>query len=144
MDAGPARAHCFKLRASNIGYPRIAELAGVSPATVQQLCAGVHPVIRKDTAEKLLAVPFKPALGTRVAAHDTWRLLRLLEKELYTPAQIAGLIGAESRMRLGRLGRFGKKKAWRWRTFCRLGTSLRIKRAYRGTQPEDEEGGSDG
>lgn len=125
VDAGPARAHCLKLRAMNIGYRQIAGLADVNRTTVQRLCAGTHQVIRRDVAEKILAVPPKPALGIRVVAHDTWRLIRLIKKELYEKAEIAALIGRDRRLRIGR-------------KFCELGTALHVRRLYRSTQPEDE------
>lgn len=122
----------------NIGYPRIAHLADVSPATVQRLCAGVHPVIRRDIAAKLLAVEPKPALGSRIPAHPTWRLLRLIKRELYSRAEIAQALGRR-RLRIERqLLRPGKQPVVRWPTFCTVSTALKVRRLYRSTQAEED------
>lgn len=125
VDATAARAHCFQLRAMNVGMPRIAKLASVDQRTVERLCAGSLSVLRSDIAAKILAVPPNPALGVRVVAHDTWRYIRLIKKELYTPPQIAKAIGRHYRLRIGR----------KW---CDLSTALKVKRLYRSTQPADD------
>lgn len=125
MDAVPARTHCFKLRALNLGTRRIATLAGVHRSVVQRLCSGTHAVLRRDISDRLLAVPAKPALGIHIVAHDTWRLIRLIKKELYTTAEIAQAIGRQERLRIGR----------KW---CELSTALHVRKLYRSTQPADD------
>lgn len=123
IDAGAARAHCFKLRAMNIGYRQIAKLADVDPGTVQELCSGAHPMMRREIADKIMAVPFKPAMGALVIAHDTWRMIRLLRKEQYSNADLAKRMGLHDALRIGR-------------TWCRVKTAALVRREYRRARPE--------
>lgn len=61
----PALEHVNKLRAAGLGYRRIAELAGLTPQSVQRL--GRNKQIFLDTEQKLLSLPIPVGIH-RIAA----------------------------------------------------------------------------
>lgn len=145
IEAGETRAHCFKLRAQGMGYRQIAKVAGVERESVLRLLTSPSPLMmQRGISRRLLAVTPKPALGIRVMARETGRMVYLLGLDLYARPEIAKLTGlARNTVEYLCAGkpvpREGKKPKRRLgRRFCALRTALKIGRLYRSTQPTDE------
>ncbi len=82
IPSGPAVEHVNRLRESGLGYRKIAELAGLTPPSVQKLYR--RKSVFRDTAEKLLSVSVPAVehelalLGTRVPVLGYSRRLQAL------------------------------------------------------------------
>jgi len=97
VDAGPAREHLLMLQAQGVGQLHAARRAGVGEATIWRVRSGARQKIRPAIAAAILGV--KPALarGQLVNSYGTRRLIRALEGEGFTRAQIAARLGLRSR-----------------------------------------------
>lgn len=103
VDAQPAREHIRHLQAADMGYRRVAELAGVGRVTVQKILGG-RARIDRDVAAKILAVRAgSPAPARVVDATGTqrrlqalvalgWNQNRLAERLGILPSNFTGLI----------------------------------------------------
>lgn len=125
VDAGPAAAHCARLRAEGMGVPRIAALAGVAEATVWALVTGTRTTLQQATSAAVLGVPCRPALGSMVSGRSVHRLIQRAILEGFSRRHLAAVCG------VSRLPRAG----------MRLRTALKIRRFYRlYVQGRDEAG----
>lgn len=148
IEAGETRAHCFKLRAQGMGYRQIAKVAGVERESVLRLLTSPSPLMmQRGISRRLLAVTPKPALGIRVVARETGRMVYLLGLDLYARPEIAKLTGlarntvaflcaGKPKPRAGKTPKTPKRR--KARRFCALRTALSIRRLYRSTQPADD------
>lgn len=116
VDAEPVRAHVLALMKQGMGLKRIARAAGISNGSATKLiygtykrlddpasfqgCKGAGELVRqpcrrvrKETAEKLLAVEFEHSHGTRVDSADTARRLQALVAVGWSGAKLAGRLG---------------------------------------------------
>lgn len=98
VDAAPSRAHITALRAAGIGVDQIAKLAGLSPSHLRGLIGyssnGKPPFqkVRRDTAERILAVPVDDssrAANSHVDATGTRRRLQALVANGWTQEWLA-------------------------------------------------------
>jgi transcriptional regulator with XRE-family HTH domain len=104
VDASRARDHVQALSAAGIGWRRAAELAGVSPASVNMLLRGRRgrapsQRIRPETEQKILAVrPGLEALsgGALVDATGAQRRLRALVAAGHSQARLGARLGISS------------------------------------------------
>jgi hypothetical protein len=101
VDAGPVRAHLKELAAAGIGRKHVAELAGISPATLRRL-DGLQPGrpatrhMRPETAQAILAI--RPGLAAcaasaRVDPTGTRRRLQALVALGWTQTALADRLG---------------------------------------------------
>lgn len=92
VDRGPARRHVKKLMAQGMGFKRIAEVAGVPASAVGTLIWGRYDraakKIRRQTAEKLLAVTLDLAGGIRVPGDEAKAIIVELVARGWTKADI--------------------------------------------------------
>lgn len=98
VDAGPVRSHIQTLRSAGIGWIRLAELTGMSTASLKAIVcgrSGKTPVkrVRAATAEKVLAVRPEPvaqcADGALVDATGTRRRIQALAAVGFTFTSLA-------------------------------------------------------
>lgn len=98
VDAGPARAHVLTLMDAGMGWPRIAELAGIDGTVLIRLIWGkrmrgrreISQRVTRATESALLAVTWDPADGGRPVDSDTTaRRLRALVALGWYPALLA-------------------------------------------------------
>lgn len=76
VTARAVRAHLADLSAQGVGYKRVAQVAGVSASSLMKVVSGQRTRLRRETAEKVLAVtPSAAAPGAYVDAGPTWRLI---------------------------------------------------------------------
>lgn len=97
VPAGPVGEHVAKLRASGLGWARIAELAGVATFVVRSSVNG--STILCKNARAILAVSGDPVdlsrdKGRSISVLGTRRRLRALVALGYTNKQLAAAIGA--------------------------------------------------
>lgn len=92
VDRGPARRHVKKLMAQGMGHKRIAEMAGVPASAVGALIWGRYDraakKIRRQTAEKLLAVTLDLAGGAKVPGDEARAIIAELVARGWTKAEI--------------------------------------------------------
>ncbi|MFI6302139.1 hypothetical protein ACIBCH_09725 [Amycolatopsis thailandensis] len=86
VDSAPVREHVLRLKAAGLGFPRIAELAGIHKQTVQYLMRGAagrdsgpSRRIRRSTAELILAVDPDTAAPKDLAVVDATGTRRRLQ-----------------------------------------------------------------
>lgn len=104
VDAGPVRAHIEKLARQGVGFKTVARLAGVAVSSVGKVLYGVPAAgkppsarVRRETAEKVLAVTADQAAGAQlVAATETWQLLEDLLAQGFTKGYLARQLGART------------------------------------------------
>jgi hypothetical protein len=94
VDAQPVREHVEMLRLEGMGQDRISELSGVPKHTVRHLLYGTWNTppaerIRRESAERLLAVLPDPELMLLRDATGTHRRLQALAVNGWTFAQVA-------------------------------------------------------
>lgn len=101
IDAEPVRQHIAKLQASGLGRRRIAELAGLHPATVTAILygrGGTEPNkrIRPATAHKILSV--QPGAGRYLTpSTGTIRRVQALMATGWPQGYLAGRLGVTNR-----------------------------------------------
>lgn len=106
VDGDLVRAHLRKLMAQGMGWKRIARAAGVAPSTTHQIIYGKYPhrpespehrpprkKVRRDVAEKLLAVELDLADGAQVDATGTNRRLQALVAIGWSQAELCRRLG---------------------------------------------------
>lgn len=116
VDAEPVRAHVLELMAAGMGLKRIAVTAGISNGAATKLIYGLYAKVegphrgckgrgelvrgpakrvRKETAEKLLAVTFEHSRGTRVDSADTARRIQALMAIGWSAAKVGDRLGIQ-------------------------------------------------
>jgi hypothetical protein len=94
VDAGPTRRHLRKLGRKQIGYKRVAAVAGVGKTILQQIRRGKRKRCRKETERRVLAVGAGDvADGGWVAAGPTLRKLGDLVRVFGSKAAVARELG---------------------------------------------------
>lgn len=115
VDAEPVRAHVNFLREQGMGAKRIAALAGISTGSMSKLLYGHYAPtgtgksggrygkgqldrgpakrVRKETAEKLLAVRLELSHGNRVDGADTARRLQALVANGWSISKLGRRLG---------------------------------------------------
>lgn len=92
VDPGPARRHVKKLMAQGMGHKRIAEVAGLPSSLTGALIWGRYDratkKIRRQTAEKLLAVELDLADGAKVPGEEAKAIIAELFARGWTKAEI--------------------------------------------------------
>lgn len=107
VDAEPVRAHVRALSAQGMGWKRVARAANVANGTMYPIlygkgstdpneCRPPRKRVRREIAERILAVRLDLADGFLVDATGTRRRLQALVALGYTREWIAGQIGVES------------------------------------------------
>lgn len=107
VDASEVRDRILAFADLGVGYKRLGELAGVSKSSLLEVRAGRRDRIRRDVADRVLAVPLEAdgvADGQVVDAGETWKLIRrILRLEGWSKARISTEIGQGGRaLQLGR------------------------------------------
>lgn len=104
VDAEPVREHVRVLMDGGMGSKRIAEVAGVPRGVMSKLMYGDYAtgrppskVVRRATAEKLLACPLSVADGALVSAVEGRAVVAELVARGWTRAEIARRLGFQSR-----------------------------------------------
>jgi hypothetical protein len=94
MDAGPVIAHLKLLASKDVGSPRVGVITGINPTHLSDIRRGRYQRIYTSLATKILAITRPvPALGRRISSARTWRQIKWLEAEGFTPRTIAERIG---------------------------------------------------
>lgn len=111
VDADPVRDHVNALRDAGMGYKRIGQIAGVSGSTMTKLLFGHYAPgpggrngrgellrgpakrVRKDTAEKILAVQLELASKAIIDGADTARRLQALMSIGWSAAKLGHRLG---------------------------------------------------
>jgi hypothetical protein len=133
VDATPARDHVTALLDQGIGWPRIAELAGVDGSVVIRLVWGksrrgrreVTQRVTRDTEAALLAVTYDPADGgPAIDGESTARRLRALVALGWWPMELARRTGWHQSY-IDRLIRGGGRRG-----VVRPGTARRVYAVY--------------
>lgn len=137
VSAAAVRQHLTTVHAQGVGIRQVARLAGVSPTVIQDLQSGRLTVIREATAQRLLAIPCVLAHGRCVPAWRTWRLVRLLIKEGFSPEDLATKLGLHTLRR--RAPSTTLQRAY-GRQRVRVKTALRVRLLYQRLTDEGPEG----
>lgn len=97
VSAERSRAHILALSKQGVGRSIVASVSGVAKSTVCEVRAGTKLRIRARTERKILAVT-KDMRGDAalIPAAQTWRLVRLLQEEGFTKAELARRLGRKS------------------------------------------------
>lgn len=97
VDAEPARRHLRWLSRRGVGRRSVAAASDVGDTTLSEIISGTKKQIRKETADRILAVT-RAALGdwTIVPAEKTWKAIRWLLSEGFTKTSLARRLGYES------------------------------------------------
>lgn len=128
VDAGPARAHLRALSRRGVGRRAVAAACDVSPTILEEVKLERKQLIRKRTAERILAVDVRAVADHGlVSARPTWALLERLRREGYTAAQLCRLLGFRS----------GGLQFRRGKVLAR--TALRVEKLYRELNAEAQE-----
>lgn len=101
VDAEPVRQHVQRLMAQGMGHSRVADAAGVHRSTMTYLLYGSggaehrppRKQIRRDTAEKLLAVGLDLAPGAKVPATGARRRVEALMWNGWSASLLARRLG---------------------------------------------------
>lgn len=88
-----AQAHLLTLQAHGIGYRRVAQLAGISRATVKAIRNGDRTRILQRHHAAIVAVRPYPAMGARITSKRAKHLLLSLGSEGFTLAMVAAKLG---------------------------------------------------
>lgn len=106
VSANRARRHLLRLSAAGVGRRRIASVTGVAASILSEVKKGIRRRIRARTERRILAVDTEihRALGSRVSAGRTWRLIGRLLDEGFTKGRIAqeALGNERAALQLGR------------------------------------------
>lgn len=120
VDARAARRHLRRLSRAGVGYKQVADAALVSPTIVGKILRGERKRIRKATSDRILEVDAGArADGALVDAAETWRMLRELEAEYFSKAELARQLGYRAPAL-----QVGKRRV-------RASTEARVRRLYR-------------
>lgn len=96
VSVAPVRDHLDKLTAQGVGLRTVAEMAGASRSTLREIRIGAHNSIRKQLADRILAVGIEHAAeGALVDGAETWALIDELLAAGYRKGQIATMLGRE-------------------------------------------------
>lgn len=94
VDPGPTLTHLATLRGLGWTWVQIGEAAGTSSATAHSLWVGRYRRLRRDTAERLLAVPACPARSQRgMVPVGAVRRLQALQWMGWPRSEIAARVG---------------------------------------------------
>lgn len=95
VSAAPARAYLLTLRIQGVGYRQAATIARLDPGLIQDIRKGARTQIRAVTSTRILGIRPQLALGQRVTAWRTWRLLDSLKREGFSRADLARKLGLQ-------------------------------------------------
>ena len=94
VDAAPARRHMAKLSRRGVGYKSVQAASDVGKTTILGIVTGRKRRIRKRTSDRILAVDAGAVADHGlVPAARTWQMLRELEAEYFTRAEVARQLG---------------------------------------------------
>ena len=121
VPAGEMRRHLLDLSAAGVGYKRAADAAGVARSSCFKVLRGQLTKVRRETADKVLAVtPTAAAPGAYVDATTTWELIDALLAQGVTKAAIGRAVhGPQARALQLRRDRVSKANADAVATFAR-------------------------
>lgn len=121
VNAGPVREHLRKLSAQGVGYKSVADAADVGRTVLQRIMSGRKQRIRKQSADRVLAVDADAVADWGlVPAGETRRMLRALEEEWLTKGALALELGyAQPALQIGQT------------THVRARTAHRVRQLYR-------------
>jgi hypothetical protein len=90
--------HIQKLRKAGVGYRAIAAAGGLAKSTIAMIVTGERVQIRKDHADRILAVD-RTAIADRavVPAGRTWKLLNEQLEAGYTKTFLAKQLGSRAK-----------------------------------------------
>lgn len=78
FPASDIREHLNRLRRQGMGYPRIAECAGMDKAQVWRICSGRVENVEEHTYTALVRVHFSPSPNALISALGTHRRLQAM------------------------------------------------------------------
>jgi hypothetical protein len=98
VDPAPVRRHLEKLSRAGVGKRTVAEVAKVPPTTISLIKRGEKTLMKRSTAERILAVSPKLEIEARgdralINGAETWRLLDELVSRGYTKGSLARWLG---------------------------------------------------
>lgn len=103
VDAAPVVEHVTRLMDQGMGMKRIGEVAGVSPSVIGNVVYGrggsearAAERLRRETAEKVLAVELDLADGAKVPKAEAVRIVKELRARDWSKSAIAKRLGSDT------------------------------------------------
>lgn len=96
VDASLAAVYLLALRGQGVGYRQAAKLAGLDEKVIRQVRTGKLTRIKAETLTRILGIRAVLAHGQSVMGWRTRHLLDALEREGYTRARLAAMLGLQT------------------------------------------------